>query len=267
MVWGDNFKILELKIKAVPLIISILMHIGIFLVLVAVNYYKETYSGESVLMVELTSRESGGNLHVIQEGAKFQGSKKPMGKIDGQSENPDSFPFTQEHKPAFQKGEEETKTMIAYEQHLSSKDNEQSLLSKLDSNPSVSSGVRGYIGATQTAGTSGYEKKQTIPGLGKEAIEGEFGSINGPSFLEMVKPEYPLLARRLGKEGRVVLRLFIDEYGRLANVEIVERAGYGFDDAAIKAVRVSTFIPAKINGKPISCSALLPVRFKLKGED
>ena len=80
----------------------------------------------------------------------------------------------------------------------------------------------------------------------------------------MIKPDYPRLARRFGKEGKVVLRLFIDEHGRLLNVEIVEKAGYGFDEAAIEAVKASAFRPAKLNGISVACKALLPVRFKLE---
>lgn len=95
-------------------------------------------------------------------------------------------------------------------------------------------------------------------------MEGEFGSINGPSFLKMIKPEYPRLARRLGREGKVVLRLFIDEHGRLVSVEIVEKAGHGFDEAAIDAVKASTFRPAKLNGHSVACKAVLPVRFRLE---
>jgi protein TonB len=62
----------------------------------------------------------------------------------------------------------------------------------------------------------------------------------------------------------VVLRLFIDEHGRLLNVEIVEKAGYGFDEAAIEAVKASSFQPARVNGLPVACRAVLPVRFRLE---
>lgn len=99
---------------------------------------------------------------------------------------------------------------------------------------------------------------------GRDIVEGEFGSINGPSFLRMVKPDYPRLARRLGREDNVLLRLFIDEHGRLGSVELIEKAGYGFDEAAIEAVKASTFRPARLNGISVACKALLPVRFKLE---
>ena len=75
-----------------------------------------------------------------------------------------------------------------------------------------------------------------------------------------------MLARRLGREGSVVLKLSIDETGRLVDVEVIEKAGFGFDRAAVEAVRKSTFLPAKRNGKPVRSEALLSVKFVLKRE-
>lgn len=93
-----------------------------------------------------------------------------------------------------------------------------------------------------------------------------FGSADGPKFLKRVTPKYPPLARRLGVEGRVVLRLTIDEEGRLIDVRVVERAGFGFDREALEAVKRSTFLPAMRNGTPVRSEVLLPVRFVLKKE-
>jgi len=97
-----------------------------------------------------------------------------------------------------------------------------------------------------------------------EPFDTEFGSSVAPSFLHREIPEYPVFARRLGKEGRVVLRLTIDKKGDLLDIEVVERAGYGFTESAIAAVKKSTFLPAKKNGNPIPSRALLPIRFKLQ---
>jgi protein TonB len=72
------------------------------------------------------------------------------------------------------------------------------------------------------------------------------------------------MARKLGREGRVVLKLTIDEKGNLSDIEVIEKAGYGFTEAAVEAVRKSTFFPAKKNGKPIASRALLPIRFQLE---
>lgn len=91
-----------------------------------------------------------------------------------------------------------------------------------------------------------------------------FGEEEGPRFLHQEKPMYPIKARRLGKEGKVVLTLLIDENGNLLNVEVLEKAGYGFTEAAVEAVRKSTFLPAKKDGKTIASRALLPIRFRLE---
>ncbi len=92
----------------------------------------------------------------------------------------------------------------------------------------------------------------------------ELGSADGPAFIERVLPEYPWIARKMGREGRVLLRLTIDETGRLLDVVVVEKAGFGFDREAVKAVRLSTFRPAVRNGMPVKSEALLYVKFEFE---
>lgn len=95
-------------------------------------------------------------------------------------------------------------------------------------------------------------------------IDAEFGTAYGPKFVYREIPVYPQIARRLGKEGKVVLRLTLNEKGELVNIEVIEGAPYGFTESAIEAVKKSRFSPAIKNGKPIACRAILPVRFVLK---
>ncbi len=90
-----------------------------------------------------------------------------------------------------------------------------------------------------------------------------FGSASGPNFLRREVPVYPFIARRMNKEGKVLLRLTIDEKGKLMNVEVIEAAGFGFTEAALEAVRKSTYRPAIKNGSAVLSLALLPVRFQL----
>ncbi len=90
-----------------------------------------------------------------------------------------------------------------------------------------------------------------------------FGGGAGPSFLKQERPVYPPLARKMGKQGRVVLRLSIDENGALTNLEVVEDPGFGFAGAAVSAIRMSTFAPAKREGRAVASLALLPVIFRL----
>jgi len=91
------------------------------------------------------------------------------------------------------------------------------------------------------------------------------GDAGSPRFIHREAPLYPFTARRLGKEGRVVLRLALDAQGRLQGIDVVEADGFGFAEAASAAVRKSTFAPAVKNGRAVSSQVLVPVRFVLRG--
>lgn len=91
-----------------------------------------------------------------------------------------------------------------------------------------------------------------------------FGSASGPSFIKQALPVYPIMAKRRGREGVVLLRLSISETGHLTQIEILEDPGFGFGEAALEAVRNSSFSPAHHNGKPIAMRATLPIRFTLR---
>jgi TonB family protein len=92
----------------------------------------------------------------------------------------------------------------------------------------------------------------------------KFGAANGPQFLYRELPVYPIIARKSGKEGQVVLKLTIDVKGEILNIEVLESAGYGFTEAAIDAVKKSRFLPAKKDNKPIVSRVILPIRFTLR---
>ncbi len=85
----------------------------------------------------------------------------------------------------------------------------------------------------------------------------------------MINPESPveyppaLLAR--GIEGKVVLRLFVDEAGRLVadSIRIAESSGYPtLDSAAVSAAGRFRFAPALRNGNPIAATFLQPIHFR-----
>jgi len=88
--------------------------------------------------------------------------------------------------------------------------------------------------------------------------------IDAPHFVYRAAPTYPLMARRLGKEGKVVLALSIDQRGKLTAVEVLQGADYGFTEAAVEAVRKSTFAPARRDGREVPVKAFLTVYFRLE---
>jgi len=89
------------------------------------------------------------------------------------------------------------------------------------------------------------------------------GDAGSPRFIHRELPVYPFLARKLGKEGKVLLRLVLDEKGKLQTIDTVETSGFGFADAASTAIRKSTFEPAISNGVAVSSRVLVPIRFVL----
>ncbi len=97
----------------------------------------------------------------------------------------------------------------------------------------------------------------------RSIVETNFGATGAPAFIDRVMPVYPFLARRLGREGRVILKLLIDRHGKLRSIEVLEGAGYGFLEAAVTAAKQSTYAPAIINGEAVASAAILPVRFRL----
>ncbi len=104
-----------------------------------------------------------------------------------------------------------------------------------------------------------------VPSSGKGLLyRGGFGTLNGPKFLKKVIPEYPPLARKLGKQAVVVLKLYIDRWGNLKRAEVLNDPGYGFAESALEAIKRSRFMPAVQAGVPVDSEVLLRVRFKLK---
>lgn len=135
--------------------------------------------------------------------------------------------------------------------------------------PCPAAGSGQESGSTE-GGASGGAAQGRSEGAGADGrtqarhpAEVRFGSADGPDFLKKALPKYPRVARKMGKEGTVLLRVTIDERGLPVEVEILNRAGSGFDEEAVQAVRNSVFTPARKDGRPIACRALLPVRFAL----
>ena len=76
-------------------------------------------------------------------------------------------------------------------------------------------------------------------------------------------PRYPERARQLGWQGRVLLRIWINEQGKVFRVQVEESSGYGLlDAAATTSVRGWHVKPAQRNGQPVAGSWLLPIRFR-----
>jgi protein TonB len=124
--------------------------------------------------------------------------------------------------------------------------------------------MTGPVRQSETAGNGSKGTANASSSSGSGTIDNlPFGSVLGPSFVHKEAPDYPFVARRMNKDGNVLLRLTIDERGKLINTEVVKDAGFGFAEAVIEAVKKSTYRPARRDGIPVLSRALLPVRFEL----
>lgn len=98
-------------------------------------------------------------------------------------------------------------------------------------------------------------------GTGQVMMLGDAGS---PRFIHRELPIYPFIARKLGKEGKVVLKLALDAQGKLQRIDTVEENGFGSADAARSAITKSTFEPAISNSRAIPSQVLVPIRFVIQ---
>lgn len=101
------------------------------------------------------------------------------------------------------------------------------------------------------------------PGLGGVDFESEPGVIN-PQYKFRVEPKYPDAAKKAEKEGEVILQAIIDENGIPQDIVALTDIGFGLEEAAIEALKKTTFRPATKGGEPISKQVAIPYKFTLK---
>jgi protein TonB len=86
-------------------------------------------------------------------------------------------------------------------------------------------------------------------------------------YLNNPKPPYPLVARRLGYHGKVVLRVEVLVEGKAGQILIDSSSGYDIlDAAAMQTVKTWRFAPAKHLGQPDTQWFLIPVNFSLESK-
>jgi len=88
----------------------------------------------------------------------------------------------------------------------------------------------------------------------------------GVAYLNNPAPAYPSISRRLGEQGRVVLKVLVSAAGEPESVALENGSGSDrLDQAAIDAVKKWRFVPAKRNGESLSAYVLVPLKFSLNG--
>ena len=84
-------------------------------------------------------------------------------------------------------------------------------------------------------------------------------------ILSLPEPEYPVLSRKKGEEGRVVLEVTISAQGAVRRAQIANSSSYPrLDRAALNAVKIAAFSPATEHGRPVESERTIAYRFRLE---
>lgn len=85
-----------------------------------------------------------------------------------------------------------------------------------------------------------------------------------PKISRNPKPHYPILARRKGWEGQVIVRVQVDIKGKPLQAHVVVSSGRDvLDQAALEAVQQWTFEPAQRSGRATEGSIDITFEFRL----
>jgi TonB family protein len=74
---------------------------------------------------------------------------------------------------------------------------------------------------------------------------------------------YPDAAKEKGIEGKVFVKVYIDEQGNVFDTEIIKSLEKSCDEAAVNAVKNLKFTPAKEKGKNVKVVVVIPIQFRL----
>lgn len=85
-------------------------------------------------------------------------------------------------------------------------------------------------------------------------------------YLDNPPPAYPPLSRRMGEQGKVVLRVLVNAMGTADKVELRSSSGFArLDEVARDTVQRWRFVPAKQGTRAVSAWVLIPISFSLEG--
>ena len=84
-------------------------------------------------------------------------------------------------------------------------------------------------------------------------------------YLHNPPPDYPRMSKRLGEQGRVVVKVLIGEDGRAQKVELLTSSGFErLDKSAMEAAMRWRYVPGKRGGVAEAMWYQVPIQFTLE---
>ena len=156
----------------------------------------------------------------------------------------------------------------------------------LPSGSGLGNGTGGSKGAPAIVANAGFGKAAgaapaTAAAAGSGVRTGAFGDARAPQetarkadapakpatvpveILSKPKPAYTEEARRLRKEGEVLLDVIFTAGGEVRVLRVIQGLGYGLDESAVAAAKQVRFRPAQRDGQPVDSTAKLHILFEL----
>lgn len=135
--------------------------------------------------------------------------------------------------------------------------------------PAISCGIYGYP-LEQAAAIAVEEVCRQRPAHSSleeivlVAFDSSMAESANAGYLHNPAPEYPALAMRRGWEGTVLLRVHVLASGSPSEIQVQKSSGReALDQAAVKAVKRWSFVPAKRGDKAEDGWVSVPIDFKL----
>lgn len=115
---------------------------------------------------------------------------------------------------------------------------------------------------SDSAAEAASEKKPVDGNPGAAAVympNADASELNNP------KPPYPAISRRLGEQGRVILKACVSNIGGIDSLSLIKSSGFDrLDRIALETVQRWKFIPARRGQQPVAMCYQLPIQFTLE---
>jgi TonB family protein len=115
---------------------------------------------------------------------------------------------------------------------------------------------------SDSAAEQASEKKPVDGNPGAAAVympNADASELNNP------KPPYPAISRRLGEQGRVILKACVSSTGGIDSLNLIKSSGFDrLDRIALETVQSWKFIPARRGQQPVAMCYQLPIQFTLE---
>lgn len=108
-----------------------------------------------------------------------------------------------------------------------------------------------------------------VPAAVASVREGDLVNISEvdklPERTNTIRPVYPPMAMRRNIEGRVIVTALVNENGKVIDAKVLkgDDRKMGLDEAALRAVRSTSFRPAVKDGKRVRVWIPIPIDFKM----